>query len=45
MHIEGIEQHVVLIDFVPKRYSEYDIRIGVFITKNEPVRKTVMKFC
>lgn len=45
MHLEGIEQNVVLIDSVSKRYSECGIRIGALITKNENVRKTVMKFC
>lgn len=45
MHLNGIEQNVVLIDSVSKRYSECGIRIGALITKNENVRKTVMKFC
>lgn len=45
MHLEGIDQNVVLIDSVSKRYSECGIRIGALITKNENVRKTVMKFC
>lgn len=45
MHLEGIEQNVVLIDSVSKRYSECGIRIGALITKNEKVRNTVMKFC
>ncbi len=45
MHLEGIEQNVVLIDSVSKRYSECGIRIGALITKNEAVRQTVMKFC
>ena len=45
MHLEGIEQNVVLIDSVSKRYSECGIRIGALITKNIEVRKTVMKFC
>lgn len=45
MHLEGIEQNVILIDSVSKRYSECGIRIGALITKNEEVRKTVMKFC
>ena len=44
-HLEGIEQNVVLIDSVSKRYSECGIRIGALITKNKEVRKTVMKFC
>ena len=45
MHLEGIEENVVLIDSVSKRYSECGIRIGALITKNPQVRKTVMKFC
>ncbi len=45
MHLEGIEQNVVLIDSVSKRYSECGIRIGTLITKNKAVRDTVMKFC
>ena len=44
-HLEGIEQNVVLIDSVSKRYSECGIRIGALITKNAEVRKAVMKFC
>lgn len=45
MHLKGIQNNVVLIDSVSKRYSECGIRIGALITKNEAVRKTVMKFC
>ena len=44
-HLEGIEQNVVLIDSVSKRYSECGIRIGALITKNKEVREAVMKFC
>lgn len=44
-HLEGIEQNVVLIDSVSKRYSECGIRIGALVTKNVELRKTVMKFC
>ncbi len=44
-HLEGIEQNVILIDSVSKRYSECGIRIGALITKNAAVRSTVMKFC
>lgn len=45
MHLEGIEQNVILIDSVSKRYSECGIRIGALITHNAEVRKAVMKFC
>jgi aspartate aminotransferase len=44
-HLKGIEQNVVLVDSVSKRYSECGIRIGALITKNERVRRDVMKFC
>lgn len=44
-HLEGIEQNVVLIDSVSKRYSECGLRIGALITKNVALRKNVMKFC
>lgn len=44
MHLEGIEDHVVMIDSVSKRYSECGIRIGALITRNEAVRTAVLKF-
>ena len=44
-HLDGIEENVVLIDSVSKRYSECGIRIGALITKNKAIREAVMKFC
>lgn len=44
-HLPGIENQVVLIDSVSKRYNECGIRIGALITKDKELRKTVMKFC
>jgi len=44
-HLEGIEENVILVDSVSKRYSECGIRIGALITKNKEVRQAVMKFC
>lgn len=44
-HLEGIEENVILIDSVSKRYSECGIRIGALITKNKMVHDAVMKFC
>lgn len=44
-HLPGIEEQVVLIDSVSKRYNECGIRIGALITKNEALKKNVMKFC
>ena len=44
-HLQGIEDNVVLIDSVSKRYSECGIRIGALVTKNVEIRNAVMKFC
>lgn len=45
-HLEGIEQNVVLMNSVSKRYSECGIRIEALITpKNKSLHDTVMKFC
>ena len=44
-HLDGLEENVVLIDSVSKRYSECGIRIGALVTKNKTVRDAVMKFC
>jgi aspartate aminotransferase len=44
-HLDGIEQNVVLIDSVSKRYSECGLRIGALISKNAEVKRNVMKFC
>ena len=44
-HLKGIEEQVVLIDSVSKRYSECGIRIGALITKHKELKKNVIKFC
>lgn len=44
-HLKGIEEQVVLIDSVSKRYSECGIRIGALITRHKELKKNVMKFC
>ncbi|MCC8154992.1 MAG: pyridoxal phosphate-dependent aminotransferase [Tannerellaceae bacterium] len=44
-HLKGIENNVVLVDSVSKRYSECGIRIGAIITKNKMVKENVMKWC
>ena len=44
-HLEGIENNVVLIDSISKRYSECGLRVGAIVTKNEEVKRNVMKFC
>lgn len=44
-HLPGIEEQVVLIDSVSKRYSECGIRIGAIITKHQQLKQSIMKFC
>ena len=44
-HLPGVEQNVVLIDSVSKRYNECGIRIGAIITKHKELKQNVMKFC
>jgi aspartate aminotransferase len=44
MHLNGAEQHVVLMDTISKRYSACGGRIGAFITKNKAVLNAAMKF-
>ena len=44
-HLPGIEEQVVLVDSVSKRYNECGIRIGALITKHPQLKTNVMKFC
>lgn len=44
LQLDGIENNVVLIDSVSKRYSMCGARVGALITKNKELKDTVMKF-
>ena len=44
MELPGLEDNVVLVDSVSKRYSMCGARIGALVTKNRAVRKAAMKF-
>jgi aspartate aminotransferase len=44
LHLEGMDQHVVLMDTISKRYSACGARLGALITKNKTVYNSVMKF-
>ena len=44
MHLPGLDQHVVLMDTISKRYSACGARLGAFVTKNKEVYNTAMKF-
>lgn len=45
MLLEGIEDKVVMLDSMSKRYSECGARIGALITRNKDVRLAVLKLC
>lgn len=42
--LEGMEQHVIMLDTISKRYSACGGRIGAFITRNQEVLDAAMKF-
>jgi len=44
MHLQGMEENVVLMDTISKRYSACGARIGAFVTKNKTVYDAAMKF-
>ncbi len=44
MHMEGLDDNVILIDSVSKRYSACGVRIGCMISKNKELMATAMKF-
>lgn len=44
MSLKGIEENVIMIDSVSKRYSECGVRIGAMVTKNKAVVESALKF-
>ena len=44
MKLEGVDEHVILMDTISKRYSACGARIGAFITRNKQILDTAMKF-
>jgi aspartate aminotransferase len=44
MHLEGLDQHVVLMDSISKRYSACGARIGALISRNKEVMAAALKF-
>lgn len=45
LSLEGIDDKVVVIDSVSKRYNECGIRIGALVTRNHELHDIVLKFC
>ncbi|MFA8450902.1 MAG: pyridoxal phosphate-dependent aminotransferase [Bacteroidales bacterium] len=44
MELDGLEDHVIMVDSVSKKFSACGFRIGCLATKNKEVLKTAMKF-
>jgi aspartate aminotransferase len=44
MNLKGLEDNVVMMDSVSKRYSMCGVRVGCMVTKNKQLRTAVMKF-
>ena len=44
LHLIGVDDHVVIMDTISKRYSACGGRIGAFITKNQALLDATMKF-
>lgn len=44
MHIPGLEDNVILLDSVSKRYSLCGVRIGFIVSKNKEVMSAVMRY-
>lgn len=44
MNLEGMDENVILMDTISKRYSACGGRIGAFVTKNQSVLDAAMKF-
>jgi aspartate aminotransferase len=44
MHLDGLEENVVLMDSISKRYSACGARIGALVSKNKEVMASALKF-
>ncbi len=44
LHIEGMEQHAIMVDSVSKRYSACGARIGCVVSRNKEVMQATLKF-
>jgi len=44
MNLKGVEQQVILVDSISKRYSACGARIGALISRNKDVVSTALKF-
>jgi aspartate aminotransferase len=43
--LEGLDEHVIMVDSVSKRYSECGARVGALVSRNKEVLGAVTRFC
>ncbi|PJJ58647.1 aspartate aminotransferase [Hymenobacter chitinivorans DSM 11115] len=44
LHLQGADEHLVVLDTISKRYSSCGARIGAFVTKNKALQLAAFKF-
>jgi aspartate aminotransferase len=44
MHLDGLDEHVIVLDTVSKRYSACGARLGALVTKNKEVLNSALRF-
>ncbi len=44
MHLQGADNHVIMLDSISKRYSACGARIGALLTKNKEIMQAALKF-
>lgn len=44
MHLPGLEEHVIVLDTISKRYSACGARLGALVTKNKAVLASALRF-
>lgn len=44
MNLQGVDDHVVMVDSISKRYSACGARVGTLVTRNKKILDTVLKF-
>ncbi len=44
LQLSDVDEHVVMVDTISKRYSACGARIGAFVTRNKLLVETVIKF-
>lgn len=44
MRLDGLDEHVVMVDSVSKRYSECGVRIGALVTRNAAILQSALKY-